>query len=238
MDIDEMEKRFKAAVIDLGLDKDQALAFGAQLIATEKAAEAQGIAYKTEAPADAPPAPPEEITIGGVVYTVKAAPPPAEAMPAVETQADAFAEDVMEDDTGMDDGALVEMIASRTADMLMERLTPLFGDMKMSEFKTLLSGVAQKDAGRAAELAALKASLADVTAKIAQIEGDQPAVVLPDDVAAALKSEGPATADPNGLDIPDDPARPFAAIAARTMPNLYRNGPAGEFAGWTPPPAQ
>jgi hypothetical protein len=56
-------------------------------------------------------------------------------------------------------------------------------------------------------------------------------------VAAALKSSGPQTPpDPNAVEVVNDPNRPFAGIAARTMPALYKNTPDGGFAGWTPPP--
>ena len=47
MDMDEMERRFKAAITELGLSPAQASELGAQLTATEKAAAAQGIAFKS-----------------------------------------------------------------------------------------------------------------------------------------------------------------------------------------------
>jgi len=128
--------------------------------------------------------------------------------------------------------------------MLASALAPLIKALDISgkmgahveELKSMMGGVATKDDTRAAELAALKSAYGELAAKIAQIEGDQPAVILPNEVAEALKSAGPASTDPDQPELPNDPSRPFASIAARTMPALYRTGPDGGFAGWTPPP--
>ena len=73
-------------------------------------------------------------------------------------------------------------------------------------------------------------------ARIAQIEGRQPATILPADVAAALKSAGPATppeADPTKPQIPNDPNRPMAGLTAQIMPELYYDG----ANGWQQRPA-
>ena len=71
---------------------------------------------------------------------------------------------------------------------------------------------------------ALKAQQTQLAARIAAIEGHQPAVVLPAEVEAALKSAGPQAppADPNAVVVPNDPSRPFAGLAAQTFPELYR----------------
>jgi hypothetical protein len=239
MDIDEMDRRFKAAIADLGLDATQAQALGAELIATEKAAQAQGIAFKSE-DAPATPAPPEEITIGGVVYTVKAAPPPDLDAPPVEAKADgdmieAVAEEIAPE-AEMAGDYLGDMtwdeFAAKLADLLapvlkMQDMVKAVSDMG-GELKSMYGGVAQKDDARVQELAALKSQYTDLAAKIAQIEGDQPATILPDDVAAALKSEGPA--QPKPPERPEvvaalaDPARPFAGWAMKSWPELYENG--------------
>jgi hypothetical protein len=243
MDMDEMERRFKAAITDLGLDKAQALALGAQLVATEKDAAAQGIAYKSEdAPPPPPPAePPAEITIGGVVYTVKAA-PTEDAVIAEKAIGDVADESPMEDmaeggieepeDIGGED-VIGNMTPAEFWAQLQQYLAPVLkmqdmvksiGDMH-SELKGMYGGVAQKDDARAAELTTLKAQLSELMQKIATIEGDQPSVVLPDEVEAALKSAGPATPTAPGrpeiTDVVNDPNRPWAGWGMKTYPKLY-----------------
>ena len=234
MDVDEMERRFKAAISELGLDAQQAAALGQQLIASEKTAAERGVTFKSDAP-------PDEITINGVVYTVKAQPavaekapmPPAEMEAAGATEIDDGAADAAEDAMEADAGGpyvgdmTPEEFFAKLADLLapvikMQDMVKSIGDMT-GELKSMYGGVATKDDARAQELIALKAQLAALTATIAQIEGAQPATILPDEVAAALKSVGPAApADPDALVIPNDPARPFAAIGAQTFPELYR----------------
>lgn len=238
MDLTEMEKRFKAAITELQLSPEQAQALGAQLVATEKAAQAQGIAFKSEPT-------PDEITINGVIYTVKAAPPiPPTADPVIaETKAPG---DLPPDDAPLDDGDTPAMEAQEESDvignlsqaefetmlgdMLTNALAPLVkaldiaGKMgsHMDELKSMMGGVAQKDDSRSQELTALKSQLAQLATKIAAVEGSQPATILPDDVAAALKSTGPAApAQPGAVVVPNDPNRPFAGLAAQTFPELY-----------------
>jgi colicin import membrane protein len=247
MDIDEMDRRFKAAIADLGLDATQAQALGAELIATEKAAQAQGIAFKSDAlnsavaaGLSAPPAPPEEITIGGVVYTVKAAPPIELDAPPVEAKADGdMIEEIAEElepEAEMAGDYLGDMtwdeFAAKLADLLapvlkMQDMVKAVSDMG-GELKSMYGGVAQKDDTRAQELAALKSQYTDLATKIAQIEGNQPATILPNEVAAALKSGGPA--QPTPPERPEvvaalaDPTRPFAGWGMQTYPELYQNG--------------
>src|SRR5262245_60516311 len=135
------------------------------------------------------------------------------------------------DDGGMSDDDLINAIAQRTAQLI----APMFGDMKMSEFKDLLSGYTTKEAGQAAELATLKAQFMDLAAKIAAIQGDQPAVILQDQVLEALKSAGPqAPPDPGAPQLPPD-ASPIQRLAVQTMPALYSTNPQGQWNGWTPP---
>lgn len=235
MDPQEMERRFKAAIQELGLDAEQAGALGAQLVATEKAAAQHGIAFKSQ---DAP----EEITINGVIYTVKAAAPPIEeqaAAAAIETKAP---EDMPLDD-GMDDEAAEEgdvignlsvaEFETMIGTMIANGLAPLVktlditGKMSghMDELKSMMGGYATKDDSRSAELTALKAQQTQLAERIAAIEGHQPAVILPAEVEAALKSAGPQlppAADPSAVNVPNDPSRPFAGLAAQTFPDLYR----------------
>lgn len=249
MEPTEMERRFKAAIQELSLTPEQATALGASLVATEKEATQQKIAFKST---DAP----EEITINGVVYTVKAAAPPAEAeviaedaAPAIETKAP---EDLIDD--GMDDEvaeetdiignmavadfeALVNTAIANALGPLVKGID-IAGKMgsHMEELKSMMGGYTTKDNSRSEELTALKTQQAALAEKIAAIEGNQPAVILPGDVAAALKSAGPQTpegANPNVAVIPDDPNRPFAGLGAATFPELYY---AGE-GGWQQRPA-
>ena len=108
----------------------------------------------------------------------------------------------------------------------MQEMHKAIGDMH-GELKGMLGGYATKDDSRAAEIASLKA-------RLAKLEGDQPAVIVPADVEAALKGAPQAPPDPNAPQIPNDPARPFAQLAAATMPNLYRPTPDGAWNGWAP----
>lgn len=256
MNIDEMEKRFKTAISDLGLDAQQAAALGQQLVATEKTAAAQGIAFKSgEVPVtaittDAMPGQrfksangeeyiksPSEVDPTGAYYAVKAAPPIEEM---IEEQADdpieAMAEDVIEPEEEMAGDYIGDMSWDEFAAKLGELLAPVLKMQDMvkamgdahAELKTMYGGVAQKDDARAQEIATLKASLKDLTDKLAQIEGDQPATILPDEVAAALKSDGPTQAqEPDRAAITqaiNDPTRPFAGWGIQTFPELYKNG--------------
>ena len=240
MDIGEMEKRFKAAISDLGLDAAQAQALGAQLVQTEKDATAQGIAFKAETQ-DVASYP--DVEINGVVYKAfpaKAAAPPMEAMaPDEETIAETVEEDGIEEpgEEQMEGDYIGDMAVEDFKAMLAELLAPVLkmqdmmkamGDMH-GELKTMYGGVAQKDDARAAELIALKSQLSELTAKIADIEGDQPSIVLPDEVAEAMKSAGPAKPatpeHPATAAAINDPTRPLAWLGMQTFPELYnQNG--------------
>ena len=234
MDPNEMERRFKAAIESLGLSHDQAQALAAGLVATDKSAADQGIAFKSD---DAPqvftaPDGTQGIIHDGRFVALKAMPPEFAAADeekddGVIDQEGAPADDMVE---MMDDQAFIGAIADAVA----AKIAPMFGDMKMSEFKTLLGGMATKEAGTQAEIAQLKA-------RLAQLEGHQPAVIT-NEALAALKSTGPQ-APPDGTEpqIPAD-ATPIQRLAAQTMPALYSNAPGGQFAGWHPlqpiPPQQ
>ena len=235
MDIAEMEKRFKAMYTELGLTPEQGAALGDQLVATEKAAAQQGIAYK-DAEIEYP-----DIVVNGVTY--KASPPPAMAAPDAEDAAEApetpgeapDAEDLAEgpEDTGdyigdMSVDDFKAMLAELLAPVLkMQDMVKSIGDAH-AELKGMYGGVATKDDARAQELIALKAQYADLAAKIATIEGDQPNTILPDEVAAALKSAGPAKPavpeNPAITQALNDPNRPLAWLGMSVMPELYQNG--------------
>ena len=238
MDVNEMERRFKAAIADLGLDADAATALGQQLVATEKEAAALGIAYKSEDdPTTTDPGPPAEITIGGVVYTVKAA--PAEDV-AEKADGDVAMESPMEDmaepgEEPADMGDGEDVIGNMTPGEFWAQMQQYLGDLlapqqKMADMLKamgdmhgeLKSMYTTKDDSRSAELVALKAQLAELTTKIATIEGDQPSTVLPDEVEAALKSAGPAAPAAPADPVLSDPTRPWAAVASQLIPEIYR----------------
>jgi len=264
MSLDEMERRFKTAIADLGLDREQAQALGAQLVATVKTATEQRIALKSADAAPAAETPAATIYYGPgnqpgiiqegqwVALKAASAPPMLDAEDDPALGGDSGVDEEAEGEPPLDDTAqmagdyLGDMSWDEFAQKLGALLAPVLKMQDMvksigdahAELKGMYGGVAQKDDARVQELASLKASLSELTTKIAQIEGDQPSVILSDDVAAALKSAGPQPPpDPNAPVVPDDPSRPFAAIAARTMPALYRTDAGGSFAGWTPPPA-
>lgn len=241
---DEMERRFKTAISELGLTPDQATDLSQQLVATEKAAQQQGIAFKsTDAlPVYTAPDGTQGIIQDGLFVALKAAPPMVEeaieevkADPVVEEIAEEVIEPVVEEDMGP------EVIGNLTWDEFAAKLTEVLApvlkmqDMVKSitemggELKSMYGGVAQKDDTRSAELATLKSEQAKLNARIAQIEGNQPAVINTPEVLAALKSAGPATpADPtNKPQVPDDPTRPMAGLTAQIMPELYYNGENG-----------
>lgn len=258
MDVQEMERRFKAAIADLGLDAQQAAALGQSLIATEKAATEQQIAYKSDDQPEAPhvytaPDGTPGIIHDGRFVALKAAAIPEEAEPAevaelaeVETQADEVIADEPED---LDMGAEVDVIGNLTIDefkaLISEVLAPVvkmqdmlkaMGDMH-GELKSMFTTKEAQDAAeatalkeaQAAELTTLKdqqqalaEQQATLAAKIAQIEGDQPAVHLPAEVAAALKSAGPQAPErPESAKIESTPERPWAGWGALTFPELY-----------------
>ncbi len=248
MELDEMEKRFKTAIADLGLNAEQATALGAQLVQTEKDATAQGIAFKSDGQrpytgdvrsAMGEPQPvyvaadgTQGMIISGLFtpLALKAAPMPPMVEGSPEEEAAESPEEEAAEPDAMDAQPEGDYIGDMSVDdfkaMLAELLAPVLkmqdmvkavGDMH-GELKGMYGGVAQKD----------DASLAEVTAKIAQIEGDQPNTILPDEVAAALKSAGPAKpAKPENPAITtaiNDPARPFAWLGMQTFPELYQNG--------------
>jgi hypothetical protein len=241
MDQETYNKRVAAFLQDMagkGVAPEVAAGVIAQQQANEKDADDQQIAYKSEDVA--PPGPPEELTINGVVYALKAAPPPPPpAETVVETQAagDEASEDpAMEgtpEDQAQDEGDYlgdmnIADFEAMLASALSTALAPLVkgidiaGKMSghMDELKSMMGGYATKSEGVQAEITALKA-------RLAELEGSQPAVILSDDVAAALKSTGPAAPPDQSKQpvIPNDPDRPYAAMTAGMFPELYGGQP-------------
>lgn len=252
MDSAEMERRFKVAIADLGLDGAQAAALGQQLVAAEKSAQAQGIAFKSEAQ-------PQNITMNFTIppnvsqegmaeafkeaFAKMKAFPPAKpdaapgadpGMTSVEEKApidaapvDSTADPMAEPDAAPEGDYIGDMSVDDFKAMLSELLAPVLrlqdmvksiGDMH-GEMKGMMGGVQTKEAGKTAEIAALKA-------RLDELEGRQPATILPTEVEAAMKSAGPVTpADPvppTLIDAVNDPNRPWAGWGAQTFPELYQ----------------
>lgn len=235
MDQNEYNRRVAVFLSDMaakGVAPEVAAGVIAQQQQSEKDADAQKIAYKSE---DAP----AELTINGVTYQLKAAPmmaPDAEDLaeppetPGEVPDAEDLAEGPEEEGNYVGDmspeefsGLLSQAFTAALAPLI--KAMDITGQMgaHMAEMKNLMGGYAMKDDARATELAALKAQQQELAGKIAAIEGDQPATILPDEVAAALKSAGPTTPPDQSTQpqIPDDPSRPWAGLAARLMPELY-----------------
>ena len=228
MEPNEVQRRLKAMQQELGLSGDQLAALAADVQQSEKDAQQQGIAFKEAAP--------EELTINGVVYTVKAAVPPMiEEAPVEEEKApeDMPMEEAMpeEDDGGPYVGDMTpEEFSALLSAAFAQAMAPLMGvldiEKKMAaHVDSVMGGYKTKDDTRAQEIATLKDQQADIATRLLALEGDQPAVTMPADMEAALKSEGPKTPaelDPSAVNVPDDPSRPWAGWAAQTFPELYQ----------------
>ena len=242
MEPDEMERRFKAAIEQLQLSPDQAQSLASGLVQADKSAQAQGVAYKSDEQPD---------PWIGVAMAIKAAmAPPMEAEKApmdaasMEQAGATELDDDMDDETAEQGDYIGDMSVADFEAMLQSVIAPLVkgldiaGKMAghMDELKSMMTGVGAKSEGATAQIAALKTQQDQIAAQLKALQGDQPSVILPDEIAAALKSTGPASPpDPDAPVVPNDPSRPFAALAAATLPNLYRNNSDGTFAGWQPP---
>jgi hypothetical protein len=238
MDPQEIARRVAAFKADMGAKGvgadviDAALAGVAQ---SEKSADAQHAVFKSATIYYGPDNRPGIIQDGAWV-ALKAAPMP----PEVEDKADLVVEDAPAEEMDMEGGQYIgDMTPAEFWAQLQQYLAPVLkvqelhkslGDM-MGEMKGMMGGYATKDDSRAAEIAALKSQQAQIDARLKALEGDQPAVTLPDEIAAALKSGGPQTPpNPDAPQIPNDPNRPFAAAAAALAPELY--GAWNPATGW------
>jgi len=213
-----------------GVPPDVAAQALAGMETAEKEAQARGVAFKS---ADAPP---DEITIGGVTYTLKAPFSPAEMDDGATEMDDGATEDVAEAAAEtpaetpaaemMDDEAFIAAIAAKVVELLSGPLGELKAAMgfekkitdAIGEVKSMFGGVATKDDARAAELAALTAQQAELAGTVAALVGDQRQVVASGDIAAALKSQPTPPTDPNA---PPAPENGLQAIAMASFPELY-----------------
>lgn len=204
MDISEIERRFKAAIAELGLSADQAEQLGASLVASDKSAAAAGIAYKSaDAPAvyTAPDGTPGLIQDGCWV-ALKAAQPPRPsaplpgstpaAAPVVEVKApgDEAREDPADegspDDLAQDAADFLgDMTVADFEAMLDSRIAPLIKALDIAgkmgghidELKSMVGGYATKEAGTAAQLAAAQKELAALKTQVADLAGDAPRII-------------------------------------------------------------
>ena len=200
-------------------------------------AQARNVVYK-EAP--------EEITIGGVVYTVKAFPPAAvEGSPeeeAAEPEEEAMAEGDMEaaqaDDgmgDGMDDAAFAQLIAKTVVAAIVQELGPhLDMSAKMSEMKDIVAGYAKKKDDEAAAQTAAAQTQADqiaaLDAKLKELTGDLPTSVMngarnyyraSESIATQLTPQAAATIKESLNNVPAGLTDP-AEIAAYKL--IFREG--------------
>lgn len=246
MDANEYERRMKAFAADMngkGVPPEVAGAVIAGMEQADKSAAAQGVAYKASETLYYDPGGTAGVIRGGQWVALKAAMAPASMEEAANTEMeDALAEQSDEGDMPEDDGEYVgDMSPAAFKSMMGEMLAPVLKMQDMlkamsdmhGELKGMMGGATTKST---AEITALKADQAKIAARLALLEGDQPAVVTSADVEAALKGAPQAPPDPDAPIVPkDDPSRPYAEIAARTFPGLYKLNPDGTFGGWQPP---
>lgn len=182
----------KKALEVLGFSEADITALEQQSAATQKTADEAGVTFKADEPEPETPAPPEEITLNGVVYTVKAPPPPE---PPVEAAKDdgvgdmeVMAEEpLMEEEptsgltlTPEDLQALGELIGST----LQSALGPLVQALNvvntmssgLGELKTMMGGYATAETKKDAERAEQAEQITKLDQRLKEIEGDQPAV--------------------------------------------------------------
>lgn len=247
MDPNEMERRFKAAIAELRLSPEQAQLLAAGLVQTDKSAQAQGVTYKSN---DAPQVytaldGTAGLIVDGRFVALKAGAPVMDAEDDPALGGDSGVDEATEGEPPMDGSGeyigdmtpaefwmqfkqyLAELLAPQTK---MEEMAKAFAS-GLGELKSLY---ATKDTSTLKDTGTM-ARIQQLEAELARLKGDQPAVSA-SDALAALKSTGPqAPPDPNAVQVPDEPGRPFAALGAATMPALYQTNPQGGFVGWMPP---
>ena len=200
MDITEIERRFKAAIRELALSPEQAAALGQQIAQTDKAAQAAGIAFKSsDAPTVylGPDGVPGIIQDGAFVALKAAAVPPALEAAIEEEKAPEEEVAAVEEETPDEEyaPAIGDMSPDEFGAMLDARLAPLIKALDIAgkmgshvdELKSMMTGVATKEAGLAAEVATLKAQLAELA-------GDTPRAIQ----GGYRASQAAATVVPDG----------------------------------------
>ena len=233
MDQQTYEARVKAFMADMhakGVPPEAAAASLAGMEQADKSATAQGIAYKSDDPWAAVTAALKAAVMSPAVAAA-AAPPAEDKAAGDEASEDPAMEDTPEDQAQDEGNYLGDMnvadFEAMLSSALQTALAPLVkgidisGKMAqhMSELKDMMGGYATKDDSRASEIATLKAEQEKLTKRLAELEGDQPAMSMKD-VQDALTSK-PADPPTDKPQIPNDPNRPFAGWAAQTWPELF-----------------
>lgn len=167
-----------AALKALGFSDDEITGLQTQAAATEKAATDQGVAYKSD-----DVAPPDEITIGGVVYAVKAFLPKADAE-SVEEVTDAVIEEDAIDDMPMEEEAddpnaltLSPGDLSAIQEMIGAAIGQIMGglDLEKKVAGHVQGMLAPYQATKDDEQAQTKEQIAALATQIAELTGSQPA---------------------------------------------------------------
>jgi hypothetical protein len=240
MDQATYDARVKAFTQDMnakGVPPEVAAQALAGMQQADKSAAAQGIAFKSE---DTQPADPWQ----AVVAALKAALVPAEKAPPPMDQGapmDAAPPDELDDGTdgeGAEEGSYIgDMSIADFEQLLMQTFQQAiqqFGSAITTHMGALDEAVKGMGYARTKAESAATAEIATLKTRLAELEGSKPAVTLPAEIEAALKSDGPQ-APPDGNAMPT-PENPLQAAAMATFPTLYRPNADGTWAGWQPLP--
>lgn len=242
MDQQEYERRMKAFAADMqskGVPPEVSGAVVAGMEQADKSAQAQGIAYKASETLYYDPGGTAGVIRGGQWVALKAMAPAIMEQAGATEMADGELEAGTDDETAEEGDYIGDMSVADFELMLTQALQAAiqqFGSDIQTHMGALDEAVKGMGYARTKAENATTAEIAALKARLAQLEGDQPAVVSSADVETALKGAPAAPPDPNAPIVPkDDPSRPYAEIAARTFPNLYRQNPDGSFGGWQVP---
>ena len=176
-----MDETKKAALKALGFSDSDILDLEGRAVQTQKSADDQGVAYKADEPAE-----PQEITLNGQTYVLKAA-PPIEGTPEEEA-AETPEEEAIEPPDEMDDPTAltlsagdIDAIASSIGAAVTQAIQPLLGlldiEKKMQgHVQGMLAPFQQAEAKKDTEQAELREQLKATQDKLAEIVGDAPAV--------------------------------------------------------------
>lgn len=236
MDQATYEARVKAFMADMnakGVPPEVAARSLASMEQADKSATAQGIAYKSEQPPD---------PWAAVLAALKAAvaPPAVEAVEAEKAPpmtADAETPDETAVEGGTEEpGGSGDYIGDMSASAFWGQLTQVVQQaiapaLKMDDMlKTMGTHMGELKSMYTTKDAGIQARIAQLETEIAALKGDRPAVDT-NEALAALKSTGPqAPPSTDAPQVPDDPNRPLAGLAAGLMPQLYGGAVQG-FAG-------
>jgi hypothetical protein len=236
---DARVKTFLTDMNDKGVPPEVAAGALAGMEQADKSAQQQGIAYKSDAPADpwvavmaalkAAVAPPQ----AAPAVAEKAPPPPDQAAAPAATDTEAGPEGSPEDETQDESEYIGDMSVADFEQLLMDTFQQAiqqFGSAittSMGALDEAVKGMGYARTKSEGEIADLKKQAANLATRLNALEGDQPVIGLKD-VADALGSDGPQSPpSTDGPVVPNDPSRPFAGWAVKAFPGLY-DGPTGD----------